>query len=84
MAGETEANHMAALAAPLAARVQTRLVDGTPSRAEVRFFHSGDEARAQQVAQALRSLEPRLEIRDFGAFRPSPSPGTIEVWVPVR
>jgi hypothetical protein len=79
---EWVATRMAALASPLATTVQTRLVGGTPSRAEIRFFYSVDETKARRLADTLRALAPGLEVRNFSAFRPSPSPGTIEVWVP--
>jgi hypothetical protein len=80
--GAEIANQMAALASPLATRVQTRLVGGTPSRTEIRFFYSADEPKARRLAATLRSLAPEVNIRNFVAFRPGPSPGTIEVWVP--
>jgi hypothetical protein len=82
--GTDMANRVAAAAGPLAARVQTRAVAGTPSAPEIRFFHPEDEARARQLAGTLHGLEARWDIRSFSAFRPSPSVGTIEVWVPTR
>ena len=78
------ANRMASIASPLAARVQTRIVDGTPSRAEIRYFHSDDEQKARELADTLRGLAPELSVRNFTAYRPGPSPGTLEVWVPSR
>ncbi|MGI4939955.1 MAG: hypothetical protein ACRYHQ_05230 [Janthinobacterium lividum] len=82
--GEAEADRLAGVVAPLAARVQTRMVADTPSTPVVRFFHPEDGERAQQLAGALSTAGPRWEIRDFGTFRPQPSPGTIEVWTPMR
>ena len=83
-AGEAEADRLAVVAAPLAAQVQTRMVGDTPSAPAVRFFHAEDEARARQLAGALSTAGQRWEVRDFGDFRPRPSPGTIEVWTSIR
>ena len=83
-AGEAEADRLATVAAPLAARVQTRVVADTPSTPVIRFFHPEDEGRARQLAGALSTAGPRWEVRDFGDFRPRPSSGTIEVWTPLR
>jgi hypothetical protein len=82
--GEAAATRLATMAAAVAASVQTRVVSATPSALEIRFFHSEDEARARALADALRSPGPKWEIRNFGTFRPSPSLGTIEVWIPAR
>jgi len=84
VSSQSEANRIAALATPLAVRVQTRLVEGTPSKAEIRFFYSADETQARRLAESLRSLTPGLDVRNFSSYRPSPSQGTIEVWVPSR
>jgi len=84
VAGEVEADRLAVVAAPLAARVQTRMVADTPSSPVIRFFHPEDGARARQLAGALGGAGQGWQIRDFGDFRPRPSPGTIEVWTPTR
>ncbi len=84
LAGEAEAGRLAAAATPLAARVQTRAVADTPSAPVVRFFHPEDETRARQLAGALGTAGQGWDVRDFGDFRPRPSPGTIEVWTPMR
>jgi len=83
-AGEAEVDRLAGVAAAFAARVQTRVVADTPSTPVIRFFHPEDEARARQLADALSTAGQRWEVRDFGDFRPRPSPGTIEVWTPMR
>ena len=75
---------MAVVAAPLAARVQTRMVADTPSSPVIRFFHPEDRERARRLAGALGGAGQEWQIRDFGDFRPLPSPGTIEVWTPTR
>lgn len=77
-------NRLAAEAAPFAATVQTRMVADTPAAAEIRFFHRQDIARARELADALHGPMPQWQVRDFSSYRPSPSPGTIEVWVPTR
>ena len=83
-AGETEANRLAGVVAPLAARVQIRVVADTPSSPVVRFFYPEDEGRARQLAGTLSTAGQRWEVRNFGDFRPQPSPGTIEVWTSMR
>jgi hypothetical protein len=82
--GEVEAARLAAVAAPLAAKVQTRMVADTPSAPVIRFFHPEDAERARHLADALGGSGPRWDVRDFSSFRPSPSPGTVEVWTPAR
>jgi hypothetical protein len=42
----------------------------------VRFFHSGDEAAARVLAEAIDA-----KARDFTDYSPSPPVGTIEVWL---
>ncbi len=83
-AGEAEAERLAGAAAPLAARVQIRVVADTPSQPAIRFFHPEDEAPARRLADALSRSSPGWDVKDFGSFRPRPSSGTIEVWTPTR
>lgn len=75
-------SRLMAEAAPLAARVQTRVVADTPSAAEIRFFHPEDGSRARQLANALHGGASNWQVRDFSFYHPSPSAGTVEVWVP--
>ncbi len=82
--GGAEADRLAAAAAPLAEKVQTRAVADTPSARVIRFFHAEDAARARQLAGALRGSGPGWDVKDFSSFRPSPSAGTIEVWTPTH
>jgi hypothetical protein len=65
--------------------VPVRFPIGTPS---VRYFYPEDRLPAQRLLQGARvelSAEGRpapSEPTDFTRFRPSPRPGTIEVWLP--
>ncbi len=81
---EAAARHLATAVMSLASRVQTRAVAATPSGAEIRFFHPEDEIRARVLAGALRGSGQRWEVRSFTAFRPRPSLGTVEMWLPAR
>ncbi|PYE84099.1 hypothetical protein [Pseudoroseicyclus aestuarii] len=47
-----------------------------PQRSEVRYFHSGDAARAEGLAQALGAV-----ARDFSSYRPAPERGVVEIWL---
>ncbi len=60
------------------------MVADTPSSPVIRFFHPEDGAWARKLAGALGGAGQGWQIRDFGNFRPRPSPGTIEVWTPTR
>ena len=60
--------------------IETRVVDATPSRPTVRFFHAGDEAAARMLSGRLPGSG--WHVQDFSGFRPLPSSGTIEVWLP--
>ena len=82
--GEAEADRLATAAAPLAAKVQTRVVADTPSAPVIRFFHPEDAERARQLADALSGPGLTWDIRNFSSFRPSPTLGMIEVWTPAR
>lgn len=65
-------------------RVELRRVAATPSQPSIRYFHSEDEAAAQDVATWLSGTGLAWTLRDFSMFRPLPSRGTIEVWLPER
>ena len=82
--GEAAANRLASQASPLAARVQTRAVPNTPATPAIRYFHPEDANRAHALAVALRSPDAPWDIKDFSTFRPLPSSGTVEVWIPSR
>lgn len=65
--------------------VPVRFAIGTPS---VRYFYPEDRLTAQRLLQTARGglagdgKPAPTEPTDFTRFRPSPSPGTIEVWLP--
>ena len=82
VAGEALAGRLAQVAGPIATTVQVRETAATPSAPQVRFFHAEDAARAAQVAAQLPEPGAAWDVRDFTGFRPSPSPGSIEVWLP--
>jgi hypothetical protein len=55
---------------------QTVRVDFRISQTNVRYFHAEDAMLAAGVAEAIAG-----SARDFTDYRPSPDPGTIEVWL---
>jgi len=55
----------------------------TISTANVRYFHATDRPAATEIAALLgAALGSDPAIRDFTDFRPAPSKGAIEVWLP--
>lgn len=46
------------------------------ARSEVRFFHGDDAADAARIAEAMGA-----QARDFSTYRPTPPPGSFEVWL---
>ncbi len=80
---------MAALSARLLAvlgtqadRLQTRHVAAGPSRPSIRYFHPADAPAARLVEQRMAGVGLAWTVQDFTAFKPRPSTGTIEVWLP--
>lgn len=72
------------------AAVELRPVALEIGTASVRFFHAADRLAAQQLVNALGPFlvwqgrgAPTTPI-DFTDFRPQPSVGSIEVWLPRR
>ena len=63
-------------------RVDVRHVSETPNRPGIRYYYAEDEAAARQIAAALATPRLTWAVRSFTSFRPLPSPGTIEVWLP--
>lgn len=62
--------------------VELRRVAATPSRPSVRYFYAEDEFTARNVAAQMSGTGLAWTVRDFSTFRPLPSRGTIEVWLP--
>ncbi len=62
-------------------RLETRRVPVAPGSYEIRFFHSEDSVAARALAEML-PVEGAWRVRDFSQFRPPPSGGTLEVWLP--
>ncbi|MCB1883363.1 MAG: hypothetical protein KDG89_05095 [Geminicoccaceae bacterium] len=67
-----------------AADVVLRGVGLTIGTGSVRYFAAADEKRGQDLLRTLKEDVPdrTWRLADFTDFRPSPSPGTIEVWLP--
>ena len=62
--------------------VEVRRVADTPTRPSIRYFHPEDEPIARQIAARMTDTGLPWAIRDFAAFLPRPSRGTIEIWLP--
>jgi hypothetical protein len=68
--------------------VEVRPVPFGIGSAGVRYFHTADRTAAVQLLRLVRSTGAAGGGRapeapgDFSYFRPSPSPGTLEVWLP--
>ncbi len=70
--------------------VEIRTVPFEIGSASVRFFHGEDRLAAQQLVNALGPFlvwqgraAPTAPI-DFTDYRPLPSPGSLEIWLPRR
>lgn len=61
---------------------EIRTVGINVSRADVRYFHAADRAIAEEVRRMLRRQGYTPELRDFTNYRPLPSRGSVEVWMP--
>jgi hypothetical protein len=60
---------------------EVRSVGATPSQRVVRYFHGEDAAAAARLAGRLGR---GWAIQDFRNFEPTPSPQTLEIWLPDR
>lgn len=60
---------------------EMRAVGATPSQRVVRYFHGEDAPAAARLAGRLGR---GWAIQDFRNFEPSPSAGTLEIWLPDR
>ncbi len=85
-AGSTDAEAVSkGLVADLRPRpgmVETREVADTPGRPTIRYYHPEDESLAWDTATRMKGSGLSWAVQDFSTFRPSPSRGTIEVWLP--
>lgn len=78
-----DVERLADRARTLAGRVELRAVPATPSRPGIRYFFNEDAGAAEALAAALASTGAgTFQVRGFPDYRPSPQPGTIEVWLP--
>ncbi len=67
---------------PKSGTVEVRRVPETPSRPSLRYFYAGDEPAARQTAARAAEAGLNCVVQDFSSYRPLPSRGTIEVWLP--
>ena len=78
---EARAQDIAARLSSTVGRLETRRVPVAPGSYEIRFFHSEDSVAARALAEML-PVDGAWRVRDFSQFRPTPSGGTLEVWLP--
>lgn len=78
---EARAQDIAARLSSSVGRLETRRVPFAPGNYEIRFFHPEDSGAARALAEML-PVESAWRVRDFSQFRPPPSGGTLEVWLP--
>ena len=69
---------------PQSSTVEARRVATTPDQPSIRYFHAEDEPAAQLAAKWMADTGLNWTLQDFSTFRPLPSRGTIEVWLPRR
>ncbi len=81
-AGDMLSARLLASLRPRFGTVETRRVAATPAKPSIRYFHPEDEPSARLAAAWLADTGLNWALQDFSAFRPLPSRGTIEVWLP--
>jgi hypothetical protein len=81
-AGEALSARLLASLRPRFGIVEARRVAATPAKPSIRYFHPEDEPSARSAAAWLADTGLNWTLQDFSAFRPLPSRGTIEVWLP--
>jgi hypothetical protein len=81
-AGEALSARLLASLRPRFGTVEARRVAATPAKPSIRYFHPEDEPAARLAAAWLADMGLNWTLQDFSAFRPLPSGGTIEVWLP--
>jgi len=65
--------------------VVLREVDYTIATPRVRFFHASDARTAERLTAFLQAATTNGEVwqlQNFTSYRPQPTPGTIEIYVP--
>lgn len=62
-------------------RVEWREVSFGVSSTNARYFHSGDRGVSGEAVAALGGAGHAIDLRDFTHYAPSPSVGTIEIWL---
>lgn len=78
-----DAERLAGRARAITGRIELRAVPATPSRPGIRYFFTEDAGAAEALAAALAGAGfGAFSVRGFPDYRPSPQPGTIEVWLP--
>jgi len=66
-------------------QVEFRTVPATPGKPLVRYFLPEDKAAAERLAEKLKErLGSNWKVQDLTHYRPRPSQGTLEVWLPRR
>lgn len=61
--------------------VERREVEISASTDQVRYFHVDDAAGAAALARALEPVFGEVRVRDLTAYRPTPPPGSLEIWL---
>ncbi len=82
--GAAVADDLARTLDPQFARTEIRTVAAAPGAAEIRYFFDEDAAAARALSRSLGGAHSPWRVRSFTGFAPSPSPGTLELWVPER
>ena len=80
--GEALSARLLASPRPRISTVETRRVAATPAKPSIRYFHLEDEPSARLAASWLADTGLNWTLQDFSTFRPLPSRGMIEVWLP--
>ena len=60
---------------------ELRRMNLSVSSTNVRFFHEQNRDAAAAVAEIIRGAGGQSQLEDFTDYTPSPSVGTIEVWL---
>jgi len=82
--GEGLARQFAMTLRSAVAATRTRPVADAPKTFEVRYFAQEDELIAETLAQILQAPDVIWTVRNMPAYRPTPLPHTVELWIPLR